>query len=123
MKTFELSIKKVCQGKAIVEADNKEEAIEIFKNGGEKDFEDYSQDYPVDWTIEEVIEQYEGNLSIEILQHKVEYWYDKHPEKEMNQIDLEHVCNMIKEGYSSGELLQYDDGLNETFRGWWEIVK
>ena len=60
MKTFELSLKKVCQGKAIVEANNKEEAIKLFQEGGEISFEDFSEDYPVDWTVEEVGEKREN---------------------------------------------------------------
>lgn len=123
MKSFELSIKKVCYGSATVEANNREDAIKIFKEGGEQYFEDFSENYPVDWIVEGVEEQYGENLSVEILQHKVEYWFRDEPELEVNECDIEHLEQMIKEGYSSGELCQYDCEKEEEYRGWWKIIK
>ena len=52
--------------------------------------------------------------TIEILQHKISYWYKK--DQEMPGHEIEHVTEMIIEGYSEGEL--NDDNIN---RGWWKI--
>lgn len=55
------------------------------------------------------------NKTIEILQHRISYWYDK--DKEMPEHEQEHIQQMIIEGYSSGEL---NDNEN---RGWWNIER
>ncbi len=123
MKTFELSVKKVCYGTATVEADNREDAIKIFKEGREKDFDDFSENYPVDWEVEGVEEQYEENLNVEILQHQVEYWFKDNPDRELDECNIEHLEKMIKKGYNSGELCQYDPSTEQEYRGWWKIVK
>ena len=60
-------------------------------------------------------------MKTEILQHQIEYWFRGNDELELNECSIEHLERMIKEGYSSGELCQYEG--DEEYRGWWEIVK
>ncbi len=65
-----------------------------------------------------------------ILQHKIDFWLKDEDEKEiesLNEADEEHIENMIKEGYSEGQLCSYQqlDDNNEPTElwGWWKIVK
>ena len=56
MKEYEIRVRKTVFGKAIVEAENEEEAREKFQNGEEKSFESSEDDYPQDFIIDEVEE-------------------------------------------------------------------
>lgn len=61
------------------------------------------------------------NRTIEILKHKISYWY--RIDQEMPEHEQEHIEEMIICGYSSGELnCLMPDGNTEN-RGWWEIEK
>ena len=51
--------------------------------------------------------------TIEILQHNIDYWYEK--DQEMPEYEQEHIRIMIAKGYSAGEL---NDNENS---GWWNI--
>ena len=57
---------------------------------------------------------------IEILQHKIEYWYQK--DQEMPDHEQDHVKQMIIDGYCQGQLV--DTGINGESAniGWWSIV-
>lgn len=46
-----------------------------------------------------------------MLFHKIEYIYHSTPEKELENIEREHIFNMIVSGYSEGELI---DGRNDS---------
>jgi len=59
----------------------------------------------------------------EILQHRINYSFREAPERELDECDIEHLEKMITEGYSSGELCQYDQETDTEYRGWWEIEK
>lgn len=66
-------------------------------------------------------------MHTEILQHKIEYWLDDDTNTEvLDDSDIEHIENMIKEGYNEGELNHLDRqkayGQQEV-RGWWKIIK
>lgn len=54
---------------------------------------------------------------VTILQHNIEYWYDN--DQDMPDHEREHVCYMITEGYSEGELNDSTDA--EDNRGYWKI--
>lgn len=59
----------------------------------------------------------------EILQHKIDYWFRDEEDLEMDECNMEHIEKMIIDGYSSGELCQYDQEEEKEYSGWWEIVK
>lgn len=59
------------------------------------------------------------NKTIEILQHKISYWYDN--DQEMPESEQDYVKHMIEEGYNEGELNCVVG--DEEVRGWWKIVK
>jgi len=54
----------------------------------------------------------EANLPTDF---KITYWYDK--PQEMPESEIEHVREMLEQGYVEGEL----NDLNEN-RGWWRII-
>jgi len=56
-----------------------------------------------------------GNKEIEILQHKISYYYGNN--QDMPEGEQDHVRDMIIDGYNQGEL----NDSNEN-RGWWHIV-
>ena len=61
----------------------------------------------------------ECNMMIEVrmpMDVEVDYWYRN--EQEMTENEVEHVREMIEEGYVEGELF---DG-NEN-RGWWKLKR
>lgn len=60
-------------------------------------------------------------METEILQHNIDYWFEDTENLEIDECSIEHIKQMIKEGYSSGELCQCD--IDEEYRGWWKIVK
>lgn len=60
-------------------------------------------------------------MQTEILQHQIKYWFRDNPEKELSECSVMFIESMIKEGYSSGEICEYDG--DKDYRGWWEIVK
>lgn len=60
-------------------------------------------------------------MFIEILQHRIKYWYTD--EQEMPDYEQEHIKQCIVDGLSSGQLVDSGiDGEAENV-GWWEIVK
>ena len=56
---------------------------------------------------------------IEILKHHITYWYEE--DQEMPESEIEHIEEMIKEGYSGGELNCLMPAGNTENRGWWDI--
>lgn len=60
-------------------------------------------------------------MKTEILQHEIEYNWRDGVDRELNEIDIEHIEGLIKEGYNQGELCQYDYEKEKTFYGWWSI--
>lgn len=60
-------------------------------------------------------------METEILQHKIDYWYED--EQEMPEHEQDHVKEMIMEGYGSGELIDTNMETGETNTGWWKIKK
>lgn len=58
---------------------------------------------------------------VNILFHNVEYWYEDHEGKELQEGDREHIHYMINEGYSGGEINSSDDETDELLHGWWQI--
>lgn len=59
----------------------------------------------------------------EILQHEIDYFFREDDTRELDECDIEHIENMIKEGYSSGELCQHNSNTDEEYRGWWGIKR
>ena len=60
-------------------------------------------------------------MESQILLHNIDYWFRDIENLLIDTCGIEHIENMIKEGYNQGELCQYDN--EQEFRGWWEIVK
>ena len=51
-------------------------------------------------------------------------WFDKEPKNQ--DISLDHVVKMIKDGYIEGELCdeeENENGETERLEGWWNIEK
>lgn len=61
----------------------------------------------------------EETREIEILQHKISYYYDN--DQEMPEHEQEHVSGMIKQGYNQGELNDLSEK-DEEVGGWWKII-
>lgn len=58
-------------------------------------------------------------MKTEILQHQIDWWLDDDSIVELDESDIEHIEQMIKDGYSEGEL---NHGQFEI-RGYWKIIK
>lgn len=58
-----------------------------------------------------------------ILQHNIDYWFREDESRQLDECDIEHIEEQIKEGMVEGELCQYDTKTDETFYGWWKILK
>jgi len=57
-----------------------------------------------------------------IYSHTISYtWEDGNEERELNDIDVERIQELLKEDYITGELCQYDNEVGETHYGWWKI--
>ena len=68
-------------------------------------------------------ERIDGNKHIDILQHDISYWY-RDTDLEMDSSEQEHIEYSIGQGYGEEELKMTDpDNPDDTFRGWWSIVK
>lgn len=61
-------------------------------------------------------------MTIEILQHTIEYNYFGNEKMILPESEEEHIREEIKEGFKAGELRYYDSETDEEFSGWWEIV-
>ncbi len=57
--------------------------------------------------------------TIEILQHNIEWWLDDDSIVELDESDIEHINQMIREGYNCGEL----NHANDEIHGSWSIKK
>ena len=55
--------------------------------------------------------------TVQLLQHNVGYWYSN--DQDMPNHEEEHVCRMISDGYSEGELNDSND--KQEIRGYWRI--
>ena len=62
------------------------------------------------------------NKTIEILLHKISYYYNTDEEMEMTENDIEHIKEMIDKRCREGELCTTDKNYEEVY-GWWKIVK
>lgn len=68
-----------------------------------------------------------GKTYARILFHDVEYWYNGFPDKELSEIDWEHIIYNIVDGNSSGEIFrdvditEYDETEEVYISGWWQI--
>lgn len=65
------------------------------------------------------------SYSIEILLHNIEFFFKGDmvgSPTELDESTIEHIENLIKEGYSSGELCVASDDQETEFRGWWNIA-
>lgn len=58
----------------------------------------------------------------EILQHRISFFFrGENAPTEMGESSVEHITNLIQQGFNQGELCEMDaDQVNE-FRGWWSI--
>lgn len=54
--------------------------------------------------------------------HEIEYNFFDGTNREMNDIDIDHVRSLVVEGFVAGELNQYDHETEEEIRGWWKKV-
>lgn len=55
--------------------------------------------------------------TVEVLQHKIEWWLDDEHIVNLDDSDLEHIAYMITQGYSEGELNHGEDEIE----GYWKI--
>ena len=72
----------------------------------------------------EIIEEWEssnGFMETEILLHAIVYNWQDGEQRELYDTDIEHIEKLIKDGFASGELYQYNAETDEEYRGWWEI--
>lgn len=61
--------------------------------------------------------------STEILQHNIAWWLrGGDAPTELDEFSVEHIANLIGEGYNQGELCVMVDGEKE-YRGWWHIAQ
>ncbi|WP_368900819.1 hypothetical protein [Oceanobacillus oncorhynchi] len=56
-----------------------------------------------------------------ILFHNVQYWFEENKAKQLSDIDIEYIKEMINNGYSSGQLVSYDSETDKESYGWWQI--
>lgn len=58
----------------------------------------------------------------EIYAHTIEFWWDDKEDREMDEVDKEHVVGLLSSGFVEGELNQYDHETEQDVSGWWRIV-
>jgi len=59
-----------------------------------------------------------------ILQHDIDFnWDEGEEDRELCEIDIEHIKKQIEEGYQEGELCQTINEEGDEVRGWWKIIK
>ncbi len=70
-------------------------------------------------------EEEDINDHIEIMQHDISYFLrDTELKIEDGDCEYEHIAYMIGQGYREGDLNKTDrDDEDNTFTGWWKIVK
>lgn len=59
---------------------------------------------------------------ITIIGHEVEYTFFNDEDREMDDNDIEHVRSLLAQGYTQGELQQYDSEDSKQYSGWWNKV-
>ena len=59
--------------------------------------------------------------SIRACCHKVDWRLADYPDAELPEDAKEYIAEMIREGYSQGELNVSLPGDEQEYRGWWEI--
>jgi len=62
----------------------------------------------------------ENEREVNILKHRIAYWYDE--DIEIPEVEQEHIENMINKGSSQGELCYYHPERDEEIAGWWRIL-
>ena len=60
-------------------------------------------------------------MQTEILQHRIDWWYEDESIVELPESEEEHIQQSIIDGCSSGQLV-YENEIIET-TGWWKIVR
>jgi len=61
--------------------------------------------------------------NIEILQHDISWFVDNERITEMDSASIEHIENLIKNGFSSGEVhICYGKNDEKMASGWWNII-
>lgn len=60
-------------------------------------------------------------MKARILFHEIEYWFEMDENKELEEIDEEYIKEMLNDGYSSGQLVHYDEEVDTESYGWWQI--
>ncbi len=60
-------------------------------------------------------------MQIEILQHNIDYNFLENDKIEIDECNIDHIKQMIIEGYNQGELCQYNIHIDSDYRGWWKI--
>jgi hypothetical protein len=53
----------------------------------------------------------------------IEYYWecDTKENRELNDVDIDHISTLLKNGCVQGELCQYDNDTEEEVYGWWKI--
>ncbi|AJE50317.1 MULTISPECIES: hypothetical protein [Paenibacillus] len=55
-----------------------------------------------------------------IIGHEVDYEFFNDEDREMDEVDIEHVSKLLAAGYTQGELKQYDSEEDKEYSGWWD---
>jgi len=59
----------------------------------------------------------------EIYGHEVRWWVDSDEVKALDDVSIEHIGNLLSDGYTSGELhVTYGDNYDEETYGWWTRI-
>ena len=60
----------------------------------------------------------------EILQHNISYSWNDGVERKLDECDIEHIEQLIKDGFNQGELCQtINPDTGDEASGWWSIEK
>ncbi len=60
-------------------------------------------------------------MNEKIYAHNINYWWNDNKGRELDECDIEHIQECLKEDYEQGELCQYDEKKDKTYYGWWTI--
>ena len=131
-KEFEVDVSFTFKGKFFIKAESQEQADEYAEKhcglvlGGDIHSslpdEDINWDFPVhpEKTIHPKLSEEMRKLVFSYINHEVAYTYHDGWDGEPNEIDIEHIEKLIKDGFEQGELNTLEN--NDEHRGWWIII-
>lgn len=61
--------------------------------------------------------------TVTIYSHTIGYrWLEGDKDRELNDSDVEHIQDLLKEDYIEGQLCSFDYKTEEEVFGWWKIL-